>query len=581
MSFSLFRDMPHLSIVIDGNESSIMRDVLAIAVRNEIARIPEAEIVCIDYLNDDQNNSFPNANLNDLVTGKTVEIKAGNSTDTQTIFKGRIIKIAQKLHQSNGLQVIFTLKHDAYKLTLNRKNRIFTDQSDSDIFKSITSEYNLTTDADDTGNSHDKMVQFNLSDWDFLNLRAEANSLLVIADTEKLLFKKTSSGQTPVVSLRAGNTLLDLEVELDSRQEFTTYKAKVWNASEQETKNIELPSATFGSPGGTASTGQLANETANLPFYLHLPSNLSEDETEKLLKSRILQNNYSKLSGVAKCIGTTSVKPGDLVMLEGIGSRLSGNAFVSGVLQSYNLQNGWQTTLQLGLDKNLFINRFNNVVLPSSAGCNSPADGLQTAVVTALEGDPANEFRIKIKLPLFGIDNEIWARKAFLDAGNERGLAFLPEIGDEVVVGFLDNDPRQAIVLGSLYSSTIPLPNTLKDDNFLKGFYSKKKLKLEFDDEKGCINIVTEKSQKIVLDDDGDKISIEDSNDNKIMLSSDGISFQSPKNITIQSSQGDLSIEGINVNIKASAQFKAEGSAGTEISSSAVTNVKGSIVNIN
>ena len=65
------------------------------------------------------------------------------------------------------------------------------------------------------------------------------------------------------------------------------------------------------------------------------------------------------------------------------------------------------------------------------------------------------------------------------------------------------------------------------------------------------------------------------------MLSSDGISFQSPKNITIQSLQGDLSIEGINVNIKASAQFKAEGSAGTEISSSAVTNVKGSIVNIN
>ena len=40
-------------------------------------------------------------------------------------------------------------------------------------------------------------------------------------------------------------------------------------------------------------------------------------------------------------------------------------------------------------------------------------------------------------------------------------------------------------------------------------------------------------------------------------------------------------MEGTNVNVKASAQLKAEGSAGAELSSSAVTEVKGSMVNIN
>ena len=47
---------------------------------------------------------------------------------------------------------------------------------------------------------------------------------------------------------------------------------------------------------------------------------------------------------------------------------------------------------------------------------------------------------------------------ATLDAGKERGTFFRPEIGDEVVVGFLNDDPRHPVILGMCHSSAKPAP---------------------------------------------------------------------------------------------------------------------------
>jgi hypothetical protein len=56
--------------------------------------------------------------------------------------------------------------------------------------------------------------------------------------------------------------------------------------------------------------------------------------------------------------------------------------------------------------------------------------------------------------------------------------------------------------------------------------------------------------------------------------------LESAKDIILKAS-GDVKIEGTNIEIKASAQLKAEGGAGAEFSSSASTTVKGSLVQIN
>ena len=105
-------------------------------------------------------------------------------------------------------------------------------------------------------------------------------------------------------------------------------------------------------------------------------------------------------------------------------------------------------------------------------------------------------------------------------------------------------------------------------------------MKVEFDDEKVSMTFTTPAGNTIKVDEDEGKILIEDQNSNKIEMSGDGIKMESPADISIKAT-GDVKIEGVNVEISASASMKASGSAGAELSSSGSTKVQGSMVQIN
>jgi hypothetical protein len=109
---------------------------------------------------------------------------------------------------------------------------------------------------------------------------------------------------------------------------------------------------------------------------------------------------------------------------------------------------------------------------------------------------------------------------------------------------------------------------------------TRSEMKMIFNDDKISYTLQTPAGKKIILDEDADIIKIEDEHSNVITLNSDGITMESAGDIKIKAS-GDLNLEGTNINVKASAQLKAEGSSGSEVSSGAVTVIKGSQVKIN
>jgi uncharacterized protein involved in type VI secretion and phage assembly len=184
-------------------------------------------------------------------------------------------------------------------------------------------------------------------------------------------------------------------------------------------------------------------------------------------------------------------------------------------------------------------------------------------------------------LPIIDSENDgVWARLTSMDAADSRGWVFRPEINDEVIVGFLNGDPRDPIILGSLFSSAKPSPLPPEEENKIKGYVSRSEMKFTFDDDKVIVTTETPNGNKIILSDDEGSILIEDENGNKIEMSSDGITIESAKDINIKAS-GDVNIEGVNISVKAQSQFKAEGSAGAEMSTSGQAKVKGSIVMIN
>jgi uncharacterized protein involved in type VI secretion and phage assembly len=177
-------------------------------------------------------------------------------------------------------------------------------------------------------------------------------------------------------------------------------------------------------------------------------------------------------------------------------------------------------------------------------------------------------------------DEGLYARVATLDAGNNRGTFFRPEIDDEVLIGFMNDDPRHPVILGMLHSSNKAAPWEPENDNPKKGYVSRSGIRMSFDDEKKCLLIETPGNRMLEMDDDAGTITIKDANGNKIMLGSDGITIESAKDLVLKAAKS-ISLSAPEVSMKADATMSVEGGGSTSMKSNGITEVKGSMVKIN
>ncbi|TCP24036.1 Rhs element Vgr protein [Tenacibaculum skagerrakense] len=568
-------DLITFKILIEGEELSKVYEVKNITVSKEVNRIPTAQIILID--GDPSARDFQLSNEDLLIPGKEIEITAGYHSDEETIFKGIVIKHNLRI-RANSAQLIIECKDEAVKMTVGRKSKYFYESSDSDIFEEIIREYGLSSDVESTNHTHAELVQYNASDWDFLVSRAQANGKLCFVDDGTIKIAKPDVSQSEVETVTFGGSLLDFDAEIDARHQVSKVAAYGWNHADQELVEVEGKDPGV-SLNGNLSSSDLSDVIGLENLELRHGGVVTDTELQDWADAKWLFQQLAKVRGRIKFQGIPSVKPNTVLKLEGVGDRFNGNVYVSAV--QHEISNGnWVVNAQFGLTTEWFSETFEISAKPAS-GLLPAIQGLQVGIVSQLEEDPDGEDRILVQIPIINNEEEgIWCRVASPDAGENRGIYFRPEIGDEVIVGFINQDPNDAIVLGMLHSSAKPSPITAADDNHEKGIITRSEMKVLFDDEKKIITIETPAGKIISLDEDEGAITIEDDNSNVIVINSDGISMESAGDISIKAS-GDVNIEGTNVSIAANAEFKAEGSAGAEVSTSAIAVLKGSLVQIN
>ena len=575
-------DVCTASILIDGAQIPGEYHLLSISVVRVLNRSPTASIVFQD--GEASSSSFPISNTDTFIPGKSIEIQLGYRSQNDPVFKGIIIKHSIKIRR-NGSVLIVDCRDEAVKMTSGNKKKYFVDKKDSDIMEEIIGNYELQKEIEATTPELKEVVQFDASDWDFILCRAEANGQVVMVEDGKVKIAKPATGEDAVVTVRFGTTLLELDVEMDSRVQSTGIKASSWNATDQEVIEVEAaePETT---ENGNISATDLADVLGGDPHLISHSGKLTQPELQAWADGRLLRERLAKVRGRAKFQGFAGILPGNIIELTGIGERFEGKMYVSGVRHTVT-DGSWETDVQLGLDTELFVEKFNLRPLPAS-GVLPAVSGLQIGVVTQLESDPDGEDRIKVRIPLISTSEEgIWARISTLDAGASRGTYFRPEIGDEVIVGFLGDDPRYPVVLGMCHSSNKPAPIPPSDNNHVKGYVSRESMKFTFDDEVKSITLETPGGNKLKVSDDDKGISLEDQNGNKITLNDSGITLDSASDLILKAA-GELKIEGMNTTLKASASLKAEGSASAEFSGASTTlkgsgtlTIQGGLVQIN
>lgn len=183
--------------------------------------------------------------------------------------------------------------------------------------------------------------------------------------------------------------------------------------------------------------------------------------------------------------------------------------------------------------------------------------------------DPEEIGRVKVKFPWLSEEDESnWARIVSPMAGNDMGMFFLPEVDDEVLVGFQHGDINMPYILGSLWNGVDKPPEDNSDGkNNIRMIKSRSGHVIKLDDTQG--------EEKIeIVDNTKKNIIIIDGKTNKI-------SFKSESDIEISAPNGKVSINALDFEVKSSASTKIEASSGMDLKTSGSMNLKGSMVNIN
>jgi Rhs element Vgr protein len=527
-------------------------EVVSVDVSREVDRIPEAQVVLID--GDAARRKFAISDTAFFEPGKEVEIKLRYEGETKdaSVFKGPVVRHGAEAGRAGSVLVV-EAKDAAIKLTRPRRSAAHRDLTDGEVIGMLLRQAGLRAGKiPATQPKHAQLVQYNASDWDFILSRADVLGLVVVVDSGTVSLASMAVAGAPALRLEYGmNEIFNFEIMLDASRQPEGVESVAWDQKTQKaTQRYRAKAVALAQ--GNLNAAKVAATLGPDEWRLVVPAPLDPKELQSWADARLARSRLSMIRGRVAIPGSASVKPMDVVELAGIGARFNGKALVTGVRHRVDA-GGWQTDLQLGLSPDWYCRR-DHITEPPAAGLLPAVQSLCVGVVDQFEADPDKEFRVRVLLPTASDKPlAVWARLASPDAGKARGYFFRPDPGDEVVVGFFNNDPRQPVVLGALFGSKNAPPQVvspLTDKNIHKAIVTKKGTAISFiDDDKPSVSIQTPGKNKITIDDNDESVKIEDQHGNSITLNKNGIAIKSAKDLTLEAS-GNVEIKGAKVDVK-------------------------------
>jgi len=562
--------------------------VTAVHICKEINKIPFAKIVILD--GDPAAGDFPVSDTPTLVPGEAIQVELGYNSNNTLVFQGLVVTHGIRVDR-RGASLHLDCKDEAVKMTMVPNSKHYNNITDSDLATSLISSYSLEADVSDTQVTNENLVQCSMTDWDFIVSRMDRLGMITTVDQGSVTIAAPDPTTPTVIDLEYGTNILEFEAHMDARTQVESVQLSNWDAPSQSVQSTTSQYQPPSTEEGNIAASDLADALGIALLDMRTSAAFGPDEAQAVADARQMKNVLSKIRGRVKFQGFSGIDPGDMVNLEGLGDRFNGPAFVSAVRHDFT-EGNWTTEATLGMSLDWFSDKFHS--RGAGAGAHTPVgsstpnigtglfstlQGLQVAVVNDIV-DPDGEFRVQVKMPAINAnDDGIWARVGTLDAGNNRGTFFRPEVSDEVIVGFINADPSQPVILGMMHSSSLASPISPSQANDQKGLTTRSGLQVMFDDGQDSVVISTPGGRQFTLNDQGGSVQLTDGQGNTISFDSSGVTLQSAGDLTLQA-QGSVSISGSDITV--SGQSSAGMSApDVSISGSGQTSISGGLVSIN
>ncbi|MDE1465027.1 phage baseplate assembly protein V [Spartinivicinus poritis] len=533
--------LPEVKIIINGEEiTSDEPNIIQIQVRYATQEIPEALIsLYYDVKNKPEFAICSNITIkvddktvfSGLLTGRELTRPSGKETKpiVDLTCYGELVKTVGKHHY----QVFANKKNDA--------DVIIKLLDDVDVKHNLKSGSMLEFDS-----ANHLIMIYNSSIWEYIKQRAKANGRLILptinGEEEKLkFFKEGDEGESNILDLSDNKSIIEYKFKKSCLNQSDSIQNKTWDRKKQQFKGQKKSSKSQDTLPGID----------NYINYLQAP--LLEAEANERASAEIFYRKLDLYKGSIVLRGEEKnvYSLGDTIQIKN-SSFSSLNSFqgnealiITGITHDFNSIDYWKITYSLGLCADKIL------------GCDDSVQmvhGLQIGQVkdyNDFKGQrPSDQNLIPVKLAKDKDNNDLIVLAILSSpfASAEKGLFLPPQKDDEVILGFLGNDIRYPVILGSLYNEkrNKEFPPKLdkldKDKNKYSLLLEKDKLFIEFDDEKKVlVSKAGEKNTLTIEKDKGFELNKEDKHivtiEDFIKLESDGnhISINKPSsNIKIK-----------------------------------------------
>ncbi|MHB1490183.1 phage-related baseplate assembly protein [mine drainage metagenome] len=545
--------------------------------------------------------SYRLASASLLKVGVSLRVMAKGTEHGATavaVFEGKVTSTGVETRDGGQPELIVVAEDLAYELSRSARAATYLQATASDIIgKVVTASgarhqvdattgvlaYTLQTDTDLA--FIDELCRRNGLDW-------EVEGTTFHAWTSHNGSTLSENAKNPVAELEVGSTLREFSAKVhgDAPQSVTV---RGWDHLNKKTLVGESRFERKGVPDGLSDL--LAASSIKTAKVLDAQAG-PIDPADASALAKVASSATGTVLARGTCLITPVLRPGVMVKVNHAGPA-SGTYYVREVEHIFR-PSGFHTTFVAG-DRDP-----GSLVADHGAPASSSFrhDGLVVGLVSAISNDPESAGRVKVSLP--GLDTTIesqWARLAVLGGGAKRGMVFLPEINDEVLVAFEGGDVRRPVVLGGLFGKKDTIPTELVGDANVEHRRITSRLGhvVELADGTGP------STQHILLALAGNEISLRLGKDRadvklpsgvplKIVSGESSIELDGNGAITLSGTtialkgQQKVTIEGMEVTAKATTKFAASGAqvevkgeAMATFQASGITAVKGSMVQIN
>jgi phage protein D len=280
--------------------------------------------------------------------GAPVEIDLGYVSSLQTVLTGEITGLELEIDGARPPVLLVRGYDRRHRLMRGQLTRSYVGVTDSDIAHRIGTERGLAVQATPTLQQLPHVLQHNQTDLEFLTDRARRIGYEVGLDDRTLLFRPRRRPRVATVLLRRDQELISFSPRLTTMGQTSGAVVQGWDPA-QPAQQLRAVAGTD-DPGadGAPLTRSLPTAGALSAGNRTLIRPLADRAEAKALADGLAGTTEPwRIVGTGSCLGRADLRAGELVRIDGMGSRFSGEYAVTAASHTFDPTTGYRTSFDV------------------------------------------------------------------------------------------------------------------------------------------------------------------------------------------------------------------------------------------